>query len=51
MANNIKLEGSGFKGDTNIVTIIDSSGKEYEYPKMSKVELSKVIIDKVVSLL
>ena len=51
VANDVSKEGAGFKTDTNIVSIIDKSGKIDSYPLMSKAELSSVIIDKVIELL
>ncbi|MFA5527156.1 MAG: bifunctional phosphopantothenoylcysteine decarboxylase/phosphopantothenate--cysteine ligase CoaBC [Peptostreptococcales bacterium] len=47
VANNILESGSGFKGDTNHVTIIDSEGKMSEYNKMTKKQVAHVILDKV----
>ncbi len=47
VANNISAKGAGFKGDTNIATIIDKDGKVNEYPQMTKSELGNVILDKV----
>ncbi len=46
VANNISSEGAGFKGDTNIVTIIEKDGNITEYSKMYKSELGNVILDK-----
>lgn len=47
VANNIASQGAGFKGDTNIVTIIERDGNMTEYEKMYKTELGNVILDKV----
>ena len=47
VANNIASQGAGFKGDTNIVTIIERDGNMTEYEKMSKTEVGDVILDKV----
>lgn len=47
VANNISATGAGFKGDTNIATIIDKEGHITEYDKMSKLELGDIILDKV----
>ncbi len=49
--NDISKPDAGFRSDTNEVTIIDREENINEYPKMSKSELSKVIIDKLVSML
>lgn len=50
VANDIKKKEAGFKSETNIVTLITKEGKIQEYPKMTKRELSKVIIDKAIEL-
>lgn len=47
VANNIAEEGAGFKGDTNIATIIDRQGHVEEYGQMKKTELGNIILDKV----
>ncbi len=47
VANNIAVAGAGFKGDTNIATIIEKDGSITEHDKMYKSELSHVILDKV----
>ena len=47
VANNIAAAGAGFKGDTNIATIIEKDGTITEYEKMYKSELGNVILDKV----
>ncbi len=51
VANDVTREGAGFKGDTNIVSIIDRSGKRENLPIMTKNDLSSVILDKVKALL
>lgn len=51
VANDITEKNAGFKEDTNIVTIIDKYGKVEDLPKMSKSELAKVIIDKLIGIL
>ncbi|MBE6024402.1 MAG: bifunctional phosphopantothenoylcysteine decarboxylase/phosphopantothenate--cysteine ligase CoaBC [Cellulosilyticum sp.] len=47
VANNIAAAGAGFKGDTNIATIIEKDGTITEHPQMYKSELGNVILDKV----
>lgn len=47
VANNIAEAGAGFKGDTNIATIIEKDGTVTEYKKMYKSELGNVILDKL----
>ena len=44
-ANNVKQEGAGFAGDTNVVTIIDAEGAE-ELPLMSKEEVAEHLLDR-----
>lgn len=51
VANNINEAGAGFKGDTNIVSIIDSFGNVEEYDKMKKEDISDIILDKVYDLI
>ena len=43
--NDVTKEGAGFNADTNIVTIINMLGEEKKFPKMSKREVAKVILD------
>lgn len=47
VCNDISKPGAGFKGDTNIVTIIDKKGQSQAYEQMSKSALASLIIDKV----
>jgi phosphopantothenoylcysteine decarboxylase/phosphopantothenate--cysteine ligase len=42
---------SAFGNDTNRATLIDSSGKTEDVPRMSKDQLADVILDRVVGLL
>lgn len=51
VANNIAQSGAGFKGDTNIATIIKSDGEVIPYPQMSKHDLAARILDQVQGLL
>ncbi len=51
VANNVAEKDSGFKSDTNIVTIIDKYGNKENYPKMLKKELAQVILNKVVNII
>jgi len=50
VANDVTQEGAGFKGDTNIVSIIDKSGIREDLPMMTKNDLSSLILDKVKSM-
>lgn len=51
VANDLMTEGAGFACDTNVVKIIDRDGKIESLPKMTKLELADVIIDKILKLL
>ena len=46
VANNLKVTGAGFAGDTNVVTLITENGAE-EQELMSKEEVEGVILDKI----
>ncbi len=48
-ANSLKVEGAGFGGDTNVVTIITENSAE-ELPLMSKASVAGAVIDKAVKL-
>ena len=43
--NNLRDEGAGFAVDTNVLTLIDRSGKEVHLPKMSKSDAADQILD------
>ena len=47
VVNSLQDEGAGFGVDTNIVTIIHSDGREIKYPKKSKREVAKDVIDEL----
>lgn len=47
VANNIAQAGAGFKGDTNIATIIKANGEMTTCPQMTKSELGDIILDQV----
>ncbi|MEG0352220.1 MAG: bifunctional phosphopantothenoylcysteine decarboxylase/phosphopantothenate--cysteine ligase CoaBC [Cellulosilyticaceae bacterium] len=49
IANNIAQSGAGFKGDTNIATLIKSDGEMIAYPQMTKNELGDRILNEVKS--
>ncbi len=51
VANDLNIEGAGFAYDTNIVKIIDKDGNIESLPKMTKLELADIILDKVVTIL
>lgn len=48
VANNIGEEGSGFAGDTNVVTIFHRNGEEKALPKMSKLDVAKEILSEAI---
>ena len=49
-ANNLKVEGAGFKTDTNILTLI-TKNEEVSLDMMSKEDAAGVILDKVLNLM
>ena len=49
-ANNLKQEGAGFGGDTNIVTLITAK-EQIELPKLSKFETACCIVDEILKQL
>ena len=48
-ANNVKVEGAGFQGDTNILTLI-SPEEERSLPLMSKEEAAMRLLDTILSM-
>lgn len=48
VANDVTKEGAGFNVDTNIVTILKRNGKKIALQKMSKRELSDIILDNII---
>ena len=50
VANDVTLPGAGFKADTNIVKIMDRSGKVEELPLMTKEDLADCILDRIALL-
>ncbi|MFO7570281.1 MAG: bifunctional phosphopantothenoylcysteine decarboxylase/phosphopantothenate--cysteine ligase CoaBC [Smithellaceae bacterium] len=47
VANHLREEGAGFQTDTNIITMIDRTGKTITLPKMTKIEAAHQILDHV----
>jgi len=47
VANNLREEGSGFRTDTNIITMIDREGRTESFAKMTKNEAAEKILDRV----
>ena len=50
VANDVTQEGSGFDGDTNVVTIVDRTGAARSLPLMTKDELADRIYDHLIAL-
>jgi len=50
VANDVSLPGAGFAVDTNIVKLIDRSGKIEELPLMSKEDLADLVLDRALLL-
>ncbi len=48
--NSLRKEGAGFRGDTNVVSLIDAESRE-DLPLMSKREVAERIVDKMESIL
>lgn len=51
VANDVSKDGSGFKSDTNIVTIIHKNGNINDYPILDKSKVANIILDNVKELL
>lgn len=49
VANNLKVEGAGFQGDTNVLTLI-TQDEEVSLPLMSKEDAALKILDKILLL-
>ena len=49
VANNLKVEGAGFQGDTNIVTLITADSVK-ELPLMNKEEVAFKLLDEILAL-
>lgn len=47
VANDVSAEGIGFESDFNQVVIISPDGKKVETERMSKLEISRVILDRI----
>ena len=47
MVNNPQVEGAGFGTETNVVSIIASTGEVKSLPKMLKSELADCILDEM----
>ncbi len=51
VVNNPNVPGAGFEVDTNVVTLIDRSGKATRLPLLSKREVAEKVLDTVSALL
>lgn len=51
VANDISTEDAGFEVDTNRVVLLDKSGKQEQLPLMSKDEVARIVLERVVGLL
>lgn len=49
-ANNLKVDGAGFQGDTNVLTLI-TQNEEVSLDLMSKEDAAGIILDKILSLM
>lgn len=49
-ANNLKVAGAGFQGDTNVLTLI-TQDEEVSLPLMSKEDAASKILDKILSVM
>lgn len=47
VANNLNVEGAGFAGDTNVVTLITQHGEITELPKMTKFDVALKILETI----
>ena len=48
-ANNVKMAGAGFQGDTNVLTLI-TQDEDVSLQLMSKEDAANVILDKILSI-
>ena len=47
VANQVGMPGAGFESDTNVVTVIDKSGKIETWPRLSKAEVAEKLLDRL----
>jgi phosphopantothenoylcysteine decarboxylase/phosphopantothenate--cysteine ligase len=47
VANDVTEPGAGFRGDTNVVRILDREGGVEAFPRMDKIDVAGVILDRV----
>lgn len=51
VANDISVEGAGFKEDTNIVTLIRKDGKVNQLPMMTKKQVANKLFDEIENMI
>jgi phosphopantothenoylcysteine decarboxylase/phosphopantothenate--cysteine ligase len=51
VANDVTQEGAGFDGDTNIVRLLTIDGNVEELPKMTKMGVAEILLDRITALL
>jgi len=51
VSNNVKLEGAGFKGSTNIVSFIKKDGEIRDLQLMTKENVAKELLDEIILML
>ena len=51
VANDVLAKGAGFEEDTNIVTLLDNSGKQEQLPLLTKREVADIVLDRVVAMM
>lgn len=49
-ANNLKVAGAGFQGDTNVLTLI-TEDEDVSLELMSKEDAANIILDKILSMM
>ena len=49
-ANNVKMAGAGFQGDTNVLTLI-TQDEDVSLQLMSKEDAANIILDKILSIM
>jgi phosphopantothenoylcysteine decarboxylase/phosphopantothenate--cysteine ligase len=47
VANDVTQPGAGFQGDTNVIQILDREGGVEAFPRMDKIDVAGVILDRV----
>ncbi len=51
VANDVSQAGAGFEGDTNVIQIIEKSGKKHSFDMMTKDEAAFEIMNTVARLM